>query len=58
MESGRAVLRVVPATEAVDLILGLPLLPPTPLVCDMPLREDVTGEGDDGLYGVLTELEG
>lgn len=59
METGRAMLRVVPATEAVDFILGLPLLPPpTPFANGNPLRDDVTGEGDDGLYGVLTELEG
>lgn len=59
METGRAMLRVVPATEAVGFILGLPLLPPpTPFANGNPLRDDVTGEGDDGLYGVLTELEG
>lgn len=58
METGRAMLRAVPATEAVDFILGLPLLPPIPFANGNPLRDDVTGEGEDGLYGVLTELEG
>lgn len=57
MERGRAMLRVVPATEAVGFMFGLPILP-TPLTVGIPLREKGAGEGDDGLCGVLTELDG